>query len=90
MDRAERAGLSRLMLRWPSRRAELLRCAEANQLRDLFSSYELACTAREYWSKLSTDASMEITDDYDKLITDLEEDLSIAIARFDPVISDDS
>ncbi len=51
MTREQRAGLARLMLRWPEDRAALrLAGASDHILLDLCEGYDLACDAAVYWS----------------------------------------
>jgi len=71
MTRDERAGLARLMLRWPDRRLELVR-ASRTRLLESFEAYELACDAAAAWSKRSD----LIADEYLQLIAELELEIS--------------
>lgn len=73
MTREQRAGLARLMLRWPERR-EALRLAGASDdlLLELCETYDLACDASAYWSKSTLPGSDEIADDYRNLVAELE------------------
>ena len=52
MTREQRAGIARLMLRWPEGRAALREKGTLDEiLLDLYEGYELACDAAIYWSK---------------------------------------
>lgn len=73
MTREQRAGLARLMLRWPEGRAALRAKEASNEtLLDLCESYDLACNAAIHWSKSDTPGAAEIADEYRGLIAELE------------------
>lgn len=73
MTREQRAGLARLMLRWPEGRAALhLKAASDVIFLDLCESYELACDASAYWSSSRAAGARGIADEYRLLISELE------------------
>lgn len=73
MTREQQAGLARLMLRWPEGRVALRLAGNADQiLLDLCESYDLACAASDYWSKLTVPGADKIADEYRNLVTELE------------------
>lgn len=71
--REQRAGLARLMLRWPEGRAALRQNSAFDQmLLDLCESYDLACDAATYWSKTNSPGSAAIADEYRWIVSELE------------------
>lgn len=73
MTREQRAGLARLMLRWPEGRAALrLKAASDLTLLDLCEGYELACDAAIYWSKSNAPGAVAIADEYRDIVAELE------------------
>ncbi|MEG9504353.1 MAG: hypothetical protein MIN69_21265 [Methylorubrum extorquens] len=76
MERSERSGLARLMLRYPDRR-EALRCkaAEDANFRDLCEAYEAACVAVDYWAKSAEPVGPERAVEYQQLAAAVEEDI---------------
>ena len=81
MDRAQKRGLARLLLRWPERRAVLRqRFSQDPRLVELCEAYETACEAAAYWSK-STDAiGPARARVYQSLATDTEQDILIRLS----------
>lgn len=81
----QRAGLARLMLRWPEDRTALREKGASDEiLLDLFESYDLACNAADLWAKSDMPGAAEIADEYRSIISELELDLreraSMAVA----------
>ena len=73
MTREQRAGIARLMLRWPEARAALrLKGASDQMLLDLCEGYELACDAVIYWSKSNVPGAAAIADEYRDIASELE------------------
>lgn len=73
MTREQRAGLARLMLRWPEGRATLrLAGASDDLLLDLCESYHLACDSANYWAKSDSSRAKQIADEYRFLISESE------------------
>lgn len=69
----QRAGLARLMLRWPEDRAALREKGASDEiLLDLCESYDLACNAAAHWSKLDTPGAAGIADEYRSIVFELE------------------
>lgn len=69
----QRAGLARLMLRWPEVRATLReRSASDEILLGLCESYDLACNAAVHWSTSDSPGAAAIADEYRGLVTELE------------------
>lgn len=65
MTREQRAGLARLMLRWPEGRAALrLKGASDLMMLELCAGYERACDAATYWSKSNSPGAISIADEY--------------------------
>lgn len=76
MTREERAGLARLMLKWPARREELFRASQTSLL-EMFEVYELACDAAIVWSKCSED----IAGEFRQIVVELEHDIAEALGH---------
>lgn len=76
MTREQRAGLARLMLRWPEGRAVLLAKSETDHfLVELCESYDLACEAARYWLKSSAANGAAVAEEYRCLTAELESDI---------------
>lgn len=76
MEHAQRRGLARLMLRWPSRRAELReKCARDPRLVELCEAYEAACEAASYWAKSPAPLGRQRTEEYNALASATEQDI---------------
>lgn len=80
MKPEQRSGLARLMLRWPDRRAELERAAEGPIL-DLYESYEEASLACAKWARQTDSAAIAITEDYRRLLGDLEDEIANHLSK---------
>jgi hypothetical protein len=74
MTRDQRAGLCRLMLRFPCRRAEL-QAARTNILLELFESYELGWSAEGQEIIASAIDQNGFNLEYCSVIDDLEQDI---------------
>lgn len=73
MTREQKAGLARLILRWPEGRETLrLKAASDQVLLELYESYDLACNALVFWSKCSSPGAAEIAAEYRFLVAELE------------------
>ncbi|RXF67930.1 hypothetical protein [Hansschlegelia zhihuaiae] len=73
---ARKRGLARLLLRWPSKRAELQRLAQNDPVTaDLCEAYELACAAIDYWQRVAGGAAADRVIEYGSLATLVEEDI---------------
>ena len=73
MTREQRAGIARLMLRWPEGRAALREKGTLDEiLLDLYEGYELACDAAIYWSKSNVPGAAVIADEYRDIVSELE------------------
>ncbi len=76
MTKERRAGLARLMLRWPEGRAALRMKSESDPvLIELCEGYDLACEAAAYWLKSSAANAAAIAEEYRCLIAELESDI---------------
>ncbi len=81
MDNVQKRGLARLLLRWPTRRADLIRVAQSHPaLGELCEAYETACTAMEHWSRSSAPVAAERTREYRTLVRATEEDILAILA----------
>ncbi len=76
MERSERRGLARLMLRYPARREALrARAAEDPGFRELCEAYETACEAADYWAKSGQPVASERAKEYNHLAVEVEKDI---------------
>jgi hypothetical protein len=76
MSNAMRRGLARLMLRWPEKRAELVRRAQQDaRFCELCEAYESACEAIEYWTHSSAPTAEERAAEYRALASATEHDI---------------
>jgi hypothetical protein len=76
MERSERRGLARLLLRYPERREALrIKAAADANFRELCDAYEAACEAASYWSKSGEPVGPERAREYTQLARDVEEDI---------------
>jgi hypothetical protein len=76
MDKAQKRGLARLMLRWPERRAVLRQhYAEDPGFAELCDAYETACDAALYWAKSTAPVGAERAEEYQALMTATEQDI---------------
>lgn len=76
MERSERRGLARLLLRYPDRREALRgKAAEDANFRDLCEAYESACEATGYWVKSTEPVGPERAEEYRQLAGAIEEDI---------------
>ncbi len=76
MEQAQKLGLSRLLLRWPERRAALRMCvAHDPQLAELCEAYETACVATEYWMKSNAVIAPVRVAEYNDLASAMEPDV---------------
>ena len=76
MERAERRGLARLMLRHPEHREAFRRRAEADaNFRELCEAYEAACGVVEYWARSNDMVAPDRTSEYHALAAAVEEDI---------------
>ena len=73
----KRAGVTRLLLRWPHRRAELLRAAKRPAFASLCESYALAWEAALHWAKIPGNRAAEIAEEYRLLLGELEQDIAL-------------
>lgn len=74
MTPEQRSGLARLLLRWPSRRDELMRAIES-PMAEMFESYELASVALVHWSNKLTPQANAVSEDYRRIVSELEEEI---------------
>ncbi|MGO4176001.1 hypothetical protein [Bosea sp. TAF32] len=70
MTPEQKAGLARLMLRWPERREQLKRAAE--RCIDLYEGYELAWRAYVRWTQQTEPNAAAIAEEYRKILIELE------------------
>ncbi|KRE20601.1 hypothetical protein ASE66_07010 [Bosea sp. Root483D1] len=76
MEQAQKRGLSRLLLRWPDRRAALrLSVARDPQVAELCEAYEAACVATEYWLRSSAAIAPLRVAEYNDLASAMEQDI---------------
>ncbi|MBD8907978.1 hypothetical protein MZTS_14920 [Methylorubrum zatmanii] len=76
MERSERRGLARLLLRYPEHREALRdKAAEGANFRELCDAYEAACEAASYWSKSGEPVGPERACEYRQLAEAIEEDI---------------
>lgn len=76
MEKAQRRGLARLMLRWPHKRATLKALFDRDaRLAELCEAYEVACEAAAYWGKSSSAAAAERAQEYRSLMMATEQDI---------------
>ena len=76
MEQAQKRGLSRLLLRWPERRAALrTSMAHDPQLAELCEVYETACVATEYWMKSNAAIAPVRVAEYTDLASAMEQDI---------------
>ncbi|RXT57430.1 hypothetical protein B6S44_03135 [Bosea sp. Tri-44] len=81
MEQAEKRGLSRLLLRWPERRAALRSSLERDpHLAELCEAYETACAASEYWSRSNSALAQQRVAEYRSIIAALEQDIIKSLA----------
>lgn len=74
-------GLSRLLLKWPARRRELVAAHEScSQFRTLCELYDDAVTALEGWRRSQNDVAAERVVEYEELGRELEADLQALLA----------
>lgn len=76
MEKAQRRGLARLMLRWPDRRAQLKAGFDRDaRLAELCEAYEVACEAASYWAKSPAPVAFERLEEYRSLASATEQDI---------------
>jgi hypothetical protein len=76
MEKAQRRGLARLMLRWPDRRAQLKAGFDADsRLAELCEAYEVACEAASYWARSPAAVAFERAEEYRSLASATEQDI---------------
>ncbi|WP_018259645.1 hypothetical protein [Methylobacterium sp. WSM2598] len=76
MERSERRGLARLLLRYPDLREALRgKAAEDATFRELCDAYEAACEAAAYWAKSTQPIGPERACEYRQLANAVEEDI---------------
>ncbi|MGO4405597.1 hypothetical protein AB4Z10_15205 [Bosea sp. RAF48] len=76
MEKAQRRGLARLMLRWPQNRTALKTRFDSDaRFAELCEAYEVACDAASYWDKSSSPAALERAQEYRSLMTATEQDI---------------
>ena len=76
MTNERKAGLARLLLRYPERRLAILRVAMTPTMAELCESYELACVAAEYWAEVAGSEAAAITAEFRLLIVAIEAEVS--------------
>lgn len=84
MTPQQRAGLARLLLRWPSRRDELVRASES-PVAEMFESYEIASVALIHWSGKTEPGAMAVAEDYRRILIELEMEIGAALTRLSAV-----
>ncbi|GAU83199.1 hypothetical protein BIWAKO_03123 [Bosea sp. BIWAKO-01] len=81
MEQAQKRGLTRLLLRWPERRAELReRFARDSGFAELCEAYEAACEAEAYWTKSTLPVGPARAREYEALVSATEQDILIRLA----------
>ncbi len=76
MERSERRGLARLLLRYPDRREALRgKASEDANIRELCDAYEAACEAAAYWARSTELIGPERASEYRQLADAIEEDI---------------
>jgi len=75
MQEGARRGLARLMLRWPDRRSQLERASERASIADLYSAYDMACSAVEHWSHSNEPNAEDRLNEYRALVSATEKDI---------------
>lgn len=76
MEKAQRRGLARLMLRWPQKRAALKTLFDRDaRIAELCEAYEVACEAASYWDKSAAPAALERSQEYRSLMIATEQDI---------------
>lgn len=76
MEKVQRRGLARLMLRWPEKRAQLKAGFDSDaRLAELCEAYEVACEAASYWAKSPAPVSSERVEEYRLLANATEQDI---------------
>lgn len=85
MTPRQKAGLRRLMLRLPERRAELSAVSDGTML-EIFESYDLAASAFNYWVGLTTPDDRAIAGQYQDMIAQLEAEIISMLDRDLPLV----
>ena len=79
MTSDEKAGMARLMLRWPDRRDQL---RHAVSLASLYECYALACDAAHWWSKQPSSRGFALAREYINLVTELEAEVATELSAY--------
>lgn len=76
MEKAQRRGLARLMLRWPDKRVQLRAGFDGDaRFAELCEAYEAAWEAASYWSKSVAAVAPERVEEYRSLAFATEQDI---------------